>query len=990
VTYPATGTVESSATRRDISAESSKASRRQGRRPWLRAAVFLGALGYFCTGLDALEPSLLESQDFGIACDLWNSFGMTPDHSPLQFLFLNAWQHLKSGSFALMRFPSALCCALAVLPVFAVAELEAGPLAGLLAALFLTLNPLVVDNARSLRMYSWVVLLSALCILFAYRYLCSGRRLSDLKGFAVCSVLAIYNHLFGWLLFASLGLLIGIDAFRHSRGVPAFRQRTRLAFLTAAALAPQLVHAFVAVAYTHDRHARYQGISGAFSRSVAQTLFLGEQAPTSTIPSVALVLPLALVLLGIVAARKRGLVASVAIFPLGLAVAWLLSLASEVEARYLNYFAPVLAIFMGIALVKLPKGYLAGPLALAVAGLFVYATHEHYAVPATDWYDAAQRIEHSKRPGDVVAVFPAYWSWTFQRYSNLGELVPIAYPVDLERALTRGKRVILVRNRGRFFGHIAAFLANGRSSEALFSTQVRYQLDVYAITPDTPPPMQIEDPHEPALVLAGLIGSGGYAWQVRSDAARAFARVATLFASARVVVTGYQAYDPPWYLRLLWGPQQFRAVQPNAEVARAMKVAGIGAVASRCAAAGCGAARNALAAAGVATLPAFRGSNDGLARVYEIGAARVGIVSLDGNALTEALRAASDRRARAPLAAAIARARARLGPDGHLVVLVDQRADYGRLPEPNERRVARALIDLGAEVVAGIGGYAAKEIESYGAGVIAYSLGTLLRPPMLSLSARASTGIALRLVFARGERPRFQVFPVTFDDQSYPAIDRGEHTEHLVSSAAPRFDDRFAAARVNREGRDGHLEALGEWHAHLGGVGSAVERRLMDWVEPAAAWFPVAPKSTTLIPLYGGYQLAGSYAAVRGVSSLGEYRRAIELESGGRARIRVTFDNSLLGDRLQLTYGLADDRIGNKSIPFAEQDLVLEIAGTEMVRSPVPYVAGWHSVAVDTSALSASPTSVTVELQTHGTHFPVAFDLNVEGIQPTMATQGHR
>jgi hypothetical protein len=317
------------------------------------------------------------------------------------------------------------------------------------------------------------------------------------------------------------------------------------------------------------------------------------------------------------------------------------------------------------------------------------------------------------------------------------------------------------------------------------------------------------------------------------------------------------------------------------------------------------------------------------------------------------------------------------------VVLVDQRADYGRLPAPNERVVAHSLIDLGADVVAGIGGYAAKEIEAYGAGVIAYSLGTLLRPPMLSLAARDSTGIALRVVFARAQPPSFQAFPVSFDDLSHPVLDRNALGEQLVSNPERRVDARFANAAVSCEGRAGQLQPLGAWHAHLSDVGSALERRLMDWIEPAAAWFPVAPKATTLIPLYGGYALASCYAAMRGVSSLGEYRRAIELDSGGRPRIRVTFRQALLGDRLRLSYALPDDRIGNKSVPLAEQEIVLEIPGVASVRNPVPYVAGWHTVSVDTSAVSSSPNSVTVELETHGTHFPVAFELSVEGTHPT-------
>ena len=57
------------------------------------------------------EASLLESQDLGIAADLFDNFAITVDHSPLHFVFLSVWQRLNAHSIAFLRLPSALACA---------------------------------------------------------------------------------------------------------------------------------------------------------------------------------------------------------------------------------------------------------------------------------------------------------------------------------------------------------------------------------------------------------------------------------------------------------------------------------------------------------------------------------------------------------------------------------------------------------------------------------------------------------------------------------------------------------------------------------------------------------------------------------------------------------------------------------------------------------------------------------------------------------------
>src|SRR5664279_830773 len=130
----------------------------------LRVGVLALSCTYFAGGINAREISLLESQDLGIACDLFNNYALSPDHSPLHFVFLSFWQRLNGTSVAFLRAPSVIFCSVAVLIVFSLGEAVAGTLAGIAGAVFMTLNPEVVDVARSMRLYSLVVLASAMCI----------------------------------------------------------------------------------------------------------------------------------------------------------------------------------------------------------------------------------------------------------------------------------------------------------------------------------------------------------------------------------------------------------------------------------------------------------------------------------------------------------------------------------------------------------------------------------------------------------------------------------------------------------------------------------------------------------------------------------------------------------------------------------------------------------------------------------------------------------
>jgi hypothetical protein len=108
---------------------------------------------------------------------------------------------------------------------------------------------------------------------------------------------------------------------------------------------------------------------------------------------------------------------------------------------------------------------------------------------------------------------------------------------------------------------------------------------------------------------------------------------------------------------------------------------------------------------------------------------------------------------------------------------------------------------------------------------------------------------------------------------------------------------------------------------------------------------------------------------------MGEFRRVVEMEPGGNRASWAVFRGVALGRALEITFGLPDDRVERKFRPFNPQTLVVSIGDQRVFAATVPYVAGWTTSQVDTSGMAGKTADVRVEIETGGTHFPVAFDV---------------
>ena len=680
-----------------------------------------------------------------------------------------------------------------------------------------------------------------------------------------------------------------------------------------------------------------------------------------------MLLPLTLFVLGVFVLRGRGAAAAAAIFLPALGGAWFLSRTSQVEARYLCFLTPVIAIFMGVGAARTPKAEYFAPVALTVFWLFRFATANSYWVAPTDWYDLAARLDRTREPGDVIAVFPGYFVSSFRRYSSEQEFVPVTFPADLQRVLARRRRVLLVVNGARYFGNIEAELAANARSRQLFASHIREPLRVLSVSAKRRETRHRIGFDPDSILVAGIVGSGGFPWQADIGSPRPFARLTELFTSSRLVVADYEAYHPAWFARLLLGSEQSRQLVPSEENVATLKRAGINAAfIARDDAIPVDAAL--LDNGGVRPIQQQRGTMVGKPSLFKLAHLTVGLLAVDFDSIRANGNVTSPQVDRA-----LGEARAAVGRDGRLVAVFRSAPDYARLPSAFERRIARRLIDGGVDVVLGEGGYAAKEVEAYAHGVIAYGLGTLLRPPLLSLTMREATGLAVRFDFRDSGTPRYSAFPLTFDDTDEAAL---ADPALLPTPTIASLVDELSSADASYVSEAGASYPLNEFR-DVGACLKPWQQRLFDQTSTLTRWFPETPPETPLRPFAQGFCDGDAYVAQRGVLSLGEFRRTIELGGSRAAAIELKFQRVQLGKQLEFTFGIPDDRLLSKFLPLHDEAISLEIGNSPPSILNLPYRAGWHRVSIDTSAMCGTEQTIALTLRTNGTHFPVAVDLCV-------------
>ncbi len=127
-----------------------------------------------------------------------------------------------------------------------------------------------------------------------------------------------------------------------------------------------------------------------------------------------------------------------------------------------------------------------------------------------------------------------------------------------------------------------------------------------------------------------------------------------------------------------------------------------------------------------------------------------------------------------------------------VVVSVHWGEEYRRVPTPKQRRLAREMVDLGADLVLGHHPHVVQPFERYRAGFIVYSLGNFLFDLR---SPRAKESMVLKVVFDKGWKPRVWWAPVEIQG-TFPIFLEGEK----ASTAAHVFPTRLPKLAAPRGG----------------------------------------------------------------------------------------------------------------------------------------------------------------------------------------------
>ncbi len=935
----------------------------------LLPAVFAASFIYFAWVASAVAPETVESQDLYFAANFFHGIPIPVDQSPVYYFLLALWMKLGSSLFFL-RAPSFAAAAAGVVVIFLLLEAEAGVVGGLLAALFLAANSGVVYCAGAARCYALVIPCAALSLWFVRRYVVDGRRWRDLLGFVVSAVAGFFLHLYFLVFAGSLGLLMLLD-WLHRR--PTKRELLAalapLLILTGAA-AYQLFKVREVFRYTGGRYVFFKGIAHdpvRFFTGIGNDFFRYGLTATDQTPYVTLAF-LLLALSGMIALRRRGIIAGLVILVPTAVASYYLSAGHAIYSRYLVFLLIPLAGFGAAAVARLRRVWLWGPVAVAIMVYGVYTVHRRIT-PPTDWPQTFAEVRRLAQPGDIVAVFPDYWSHTVRAYLGDVELSPFISPMELDRMTMSGKRVIVLIGPAVRASHIIDDLKTRHDGQVIMVTRVRDRFSVWTSEAKESPPPDLPRVEEPTLLVTGVVSPGWYPWPDDAAADQAFAAAAPLFHAVDQVLVPYAPYaaDAPFTPA---PTRRFDLIAPlrRAGATMAVVLPKIGAATDPTAAIG---------RAGIQLLPRNSTWRSAAPLMLNLRGQNVAILRADQRVFTDRPEYRSKRDAVvADWVGAVGRAKQAVGPDGRLVVLLPQAPGYNRLFAGEDQMIARLAVDAGADAVVGVGGWNAEEIEAYKTGVIAYSLGALLRPPSGTAIAQYSTGALLRLRFPPHQPVGFDLLPISFDNTSRLAAAPTDDAAHLrfsqpIDPAEDHLYDHLFDARATARGRDGVEEPIKSWKApeiSFNGVWTRYENaqhRGGEWL------------GSLLIPSSrgGGFFLPKSWIAVAGNTSVGQFRRALMMRAPPNGKITTTFPAIFIGNELRLTYGLDDEVLVGQ--PWTGDPVVMNIsvAGRSLRDEKIVFKVGWKTISVDTSEFAGRDADIAISAtSTEKTNYSISVD----------------
>ena len=404
------------------------------------------------------------------------------EQPPAYYCLNKAWCDEFGLSERSLRFPSVILGVLGVLMIYHVGRAMFSPRAGLLAALFLAVNPFALHYSQEARPYSFFLLFFLASIYFMVR-LMRQFRLVDAIGYVLSTLAVLYCHAYGPFILPLQA--IGFAVYCCFKGFHGARRQWDLLLLTLIVLfllfLPQLMQSAESFLNKTSGKGSAQWIPVPPFSFIPYTLklYFAWRPLALAILSIAGVGAL----VGIFGDREARphllfLLAAPVCF---LLLPWIISrtLTPITDSKYTCPSMPAVVLALAWALSAMPavlrRALVVALLLLTVLPLFYYYTK----VDKDPFRQTAEILHAQVEEGDVVILNPPYVWRAFHYYFTPPRGVRLEGRLRgrrLDRALLGAKRVWEVQSYGRRGNGLSTALDTRAPAEAV--TEVNDQLEV--------------------------------------------------------------------------------------------------------------------------------------------------------------------------------------------------------------------------------------------------------------------------------------------------------------------------------------------------------------------------------------------------------------------------------------------------------------------------------------------------------------------------------
>ncbi len=331
----------------------------------------------------------------------------------LYYVAIRGWALIAGESEFMLRLPSAIFSTIAVPIVYRLGAELRDRRTGLVGALLVAVNATCIEYAQTARSYALLMMLVALSSLFFIRSV-RRRSLASEAGYVISGTCGVYAHLFAVLAVPPQWLSLFL--FRPGRKTSV--RLTVSAVLIALLSIPMF---FTAISNDYGQVAWIPRPTGA---SVARLFIIFAGVFDGRRDHLALVLG-ALYLLAIVTALVRAskrdraalgyLLLSIG-FPICLTL-----VVSIFKPLFISYYLlpglPFFALLAAMGIVRIKPRALAIAVVALIVALSLREDYSWYrAAPIQDWRNTVNFIAARAHPGDVLVVYPAYYSAPIEYY----------------------------------------------------------------------------------------------------------------------------------------------------------------------------------------------------------------------------------------------------------------------------------------------------------------------------------------------------------------------------------------------------------------------------------------------------------------------------------------------------------------------------------------------------------------------------------------------